>query len=492
MNKYKLDQANKPLFDELIKYGLNQSVIPFDVPGHKMGEGINSEFINAVGENIFKIDVNSLKQLDLLSNPTGVIKSAEELAADCFGADSAFFLVNGSTGGIQNMVLSVCKSGEKIILPRNVHKSTINALILSGAIPVYVRPYTDKVHGISMGVPFEDWKEAIDNNLDAKAVFILSPTYFGVTANLKKIIDYAHSKNMAVLVDESHGSHFGFSRDLPLNSMRQGADMSTISMHKTGGSLTQSSILLHNNGLIRRDTVRSVVNLSQTSSASYILMASLDIARYNLVQNDKLFSKMIDLSKYANEELNKIDGISCIKKDIENGDSIFEYDITKLVINVTELGLTGFSVYDIMKEEYQIQLELGETNVVLAIVSIGDSKKSINLLLDAFNRLAKKYKKHQTIKEVNFKINIPKMLMSPREAFFANTTLKNIDDCLGEIAGDSIMIYPPGIPLVIPGEVISQVIIDDYKFFNTEGNVVLGSQENYGEIKLKVIARKKV
>ncbi|XMB85805.1 aminotransferase class V-fold PLP-dependent enzyme [Mycoplasmatota bacterium WC44] len=492
MSKYKLDQSKKPLFDELIKYGLNQTVIPFDVPGHKMGKGINSEFIRAVGENIFKIDVNSLKQLDLLSNPTGVIKEAEELAADCFGADNAFFLVNGSTGGIQNMILSACNDGDKIILPRNVHKSAINALILSGAIPIYVTPYTDSIHGISMGVPYEEWKEEIDNNLDAKAIFVLSPTYFGVTANLKKIIDYAHSKDMAVLVDESHGSHFGFTKYLPINSMRLGADMSTISMHKTGGSLTQSSILLHNDGLIRRDKVRSVVNLSQTSSASYLLMASLDVARYNLANHkDEIFSKMIDLSTYANEELNKIDGITCINKDIENNDSIFEFDTTKLVINVTELGLTGFKVYDLLKEEYNIQLELGETNVVLAIVSIGDTINSLNTLIDAFIDLASKYKKTDTIKPISFKINIPKMMVSPREAFFADTVLKNIDDCIGEVAGDSIMIYPPGIPLVTPGEVITKIIIDDYKFFNKEGNVVLGSQDDSGEIKLKVLDRKR-
>lgn len=481
MNK---DQTKRPLFDELVKYS-NQSTVPFDVPGHKQGLGIHNDFKQVAGEQIFKMDVNSSKQLDLLSNPTGVIKEAEELAADCFGADNAYFMVNGSTAGIQNMILSAVRRDEKIILPRNVHKSTINALVLSGATPVYIKPYTDEIHGVSMGVSFEDVKEVLDEHSDATALFLLSPTYFGVTSDLKKIIDYAHSLYIPVIVDESHGSHFGFHEDLPMNAMRLGADMSTISMHKTGGSLTQSSILLHNDGLIPKERVRSVINLSQTSSASYLLLASLDIARYNLV-NHVDFNHMIELSHYARNQVNQIEGLFCMDSSLENEDSIYEVDPTKLVINVSKLGITGFKVYDLLKEQFNIQLELGETNVVLAIISVGDTKENIDKLIDALKTISQS-PIHKEIQTIHYKINLPEVVHTPREAFFADTEMLPIEECIDRISGDSIMIYPPGIPLIVPGEVFSKEILDDYIFFNQQGNVVVGSSNIEGKILLKVI-----
>ena len=481
---YKLDQTRKPLFDELVKY-TKQNVTPFDVPGHKQGRGIHSEFKKIVGENIFKMDVNSSKQIDLLSNPTGVIKEAEELAADCFGADNAFFMVNGSTASIQNMILSTVRSGEKIILPRNVHKSTINALVLSGAKPVYLKPYTDEVHGVSMGVSFIDVKNTIDANLDAAVLFMLSPTYFGVTSDLEKIIKYAHSFNIPVIVDEAHGSHFGFSNRLSENSIRYGADISTMSIHKTGGSLTQSSIMLHNNGLIPLARVRSVINLSQTSSASYLLLASLDIARHKLV-NDTNFEKIIDLAIYAKKEIDSIPGLFCLSEDIENGDSIYRTDPTKLVINVSGLNITGFAAYDLLKEKFNIQLELGETNVVLAVISVGDTMDNINILISALRKLSKAPGKTEA-KSIKYKMNIPISVLTPREAFFSESETISIDNCLGRVSGDSIMIYPPGIPLIVPGEVFSQEILNDYSFFNNQGNAVVGSSINEGKIQLKVL-----
>ncbi len=481
---YKLDQTKKPLFDELVKYS-KQDVIPFDVPGHKQGRGIHSEFIKVVGENIFKMDVNSSKQIDLLSNPTGVIKEAEELAADCFGADNAFFMVNGSTAGIQNMILATVRSGEKIILPRNVHKSTINALVLSGAKPIYLKPYTDSIHGISMGVSFNDVKRAIDENPDAAVLFMLSPTYFGVTSNLEKIIKYAHSFDIPVIVDESHGSHFGFSDRFSENSIRYGADISTMSIHKTGGSLTQSSIMLHNDGLIPKARLRSVINLSQTSSASYLLLASLDIARHKLA-NDTNFEEIIDLALYARKEIDLIPGLFCLSEEAENGDSIYRTDPTKLVINVSGLNMTGFAAYDILKEVNNIQLELGETNVVLAIISVGDTLENIDILISALKKLCKVTGDTET-KLIKYKMNIPVSILTPREAFFSETEMISIDNCLGRVSGDSIMIYPPGIPLIVPGEVFSQEILNDYSFFNNQGNAVVGSSLNEGKIQLKVL-----
>lgn len=483
----KNSQLDKPLFDALIKYGLKDKVTPFDVPGHKMGKGISEEFKNVVGENIFKIDVNSMKELDNLSNPIGVIKEAEDLASDLFKCDNTFFLVNGSTSGVQNMILAACNPGDKIILPRNIHKSAINGLVISGAHPVYIQPFIDKNIGVSMGSSFEEVKNTIDENLDAKAILLLNPTYFGFTMKIKEIIDYAHSFNIAVLVDESHGSHFYFDNEFPIGSMSLNADLATISVHKTGGSLTQSSMLLHNNGLIKREKVRSVINLMQTSSASYLLLASLDIARYNLANNKDLFKSIIQLSNYARAEINKIPNLKCITKEVLNGDEVYDMDISKLIIDVSEIGVTGFECYDTLKKEYGIQFEVGETNIVLAIISVGDALESINTLINALRDFSVKYKKPDKLGYSSVNISKPIVLITPREAFFKESEWINIEDSENKIAGDQIMIYPPGIPLVVPGELITKKIIKDFKFLMKYENQVVGPVFNGGTVKIKVL-----
>ena len=221
--------------------------------------------------------------MDNLLHPHECIKEAQELYALATNAQYAKFLVNGSTSGILVMLLSVLKAHDKIILPRNVHKSVINGLILSGAFPIFVMPEIDKETEIVNQISFEKWKETIDNNLDAKAIFIINPTYFGATADLKKIVEYAHEKNIIVLVDEAHGSHFYFNSTLPITAMDANADMATLSIHKTGGSLTQSSLLLIKSTLVDIEDVNNAFNLITTTSPSNILLASLDASRKFLV-----------------------------------------------------------------------------------------------------------------------------------------------------------------------------------------------------------------
>ena len=216
------------------------------MPGHKRGKG-NPDLTDFLGEKCLSVDVNSMKMLDNLCHPISVIKEAEELAADAFGAAHAFFMVGGTTSSVQSMVLSVCKQGDKIILPRNVHRSVINIMILCGAIPVYVNPDMNNDLGIALGMKLSAVEKAIQENPDAKAVLINNPTYYGICSPLEKITKLAHAHGMLVLVDEAHGTHFYFHDDLPASAMSVGADMAAVSMHKTGGSLTQSSFLLINN-----------------------------------------------------------------------------------------------------------------------------------------------------------------------------------------------------------------------------------------------------
>ena len=274
---YKLTQNRAPLLEALTEYRQSR-VVPFDVPGHKQGRG-TPELTEFLGKACLSVDVNSMKPLDNLSHPTSVIKEAEALAADAFGADDAFLIIGGTTAAVQAMIMSVCKRGDAIIIPRNVHKSAINALILCGIIPIYVDPGIHPELGISLGMCAADVEAAIAAHPEAKAVFVNNPTYYGICADLRRITEAAHRAGMAALIDEAHGTHFYFGNDMPLSAMAAGADMAAVSMHKTGGSLTQSSLLLMRRGRVNPDYVRTVINLTQTTSASYLLMSSLDIAR---------------------------------------------------------------------------------------------------------------------------------------------------------------------------------------------------------------------
>ena len=266
-----------PLIEAMMQYD-QRDVVPFDVPGHKHGRG-TKELVDFFGEKVMRIDVNSMKCLDNIGNPVGVIKEAQQLMADAYDADHAFFLTNGTSSGVQAMIMSACQAGDKVILPRNAHKSAINALILGGITPVYVQPEMNTRLGIAMGVTVEKIKEAIALHPDAKAVFLINPTYYGAASALKEITELCHKHDMAVLVDEAHGAHLHFHDELPMSAMEAGADMSAVSLHKTGGSLTQSSALLLKGDIIDKDRVKTILNLTTSTSASYLLMASLDGAR---------------------------------------------------------------------------------------------------------------------------------------------------------------------------------------------------------------------
>ena len=332
-----LTQQDAPLLEALEEHRLNR-VVRFDVPGHKGGRG-NQELSRFLGASAVQMDVNSMKNLDNLCHPVSVIKDAQELAAEAFGAKHAFFIINGATGANQAMIMSVCKAGDKLIMPRNVHRSAINALVVNGAIPVYVDPDENKDLGIPLGMRAEDVERAAIENPDAKAILVNNPTYYGICADLKKIAEIAHRHNMLLLADEAHGTHFYFGENLPCNAMAAGADMAAVSIHKTGGSLTQSAMLLCQD-TVNPDYVRQIINLTQTTSASYLLMVSLDIARRNLALNGReLYDKAVQYVNYAREEINRIGGYYVYGDELCNGDSFYAFDRTKLSIHTRNTGL---------------------------------------------------------------------------------------------------------------------------------------------------------
>ena len=471
------EQEKTPLLDALIAYG-QEPIVHFDVPGHKKRQ--SPEIEAAFGERVLRLDANSTPELDMLGHPTGVIAQAESLLADAFGASHAFMLVNGSSSGVQYMIITACRPKDKIILPRNVHKSAINALILSGAQPIFIEPETDCDFGITNGVRFETVKKAVVEHPDAKAVFIINPTYFGATSDLRAIVKLAHRHRMSVLVDESHGTHFPFHPDFPDSAMEAGADMATVSLHKTGGSLTQSSALLLNERFYTRSGVRTVINLFQTTSASYLLMSSIDLARKKLATKGKrLFDRLLLEIAEAKRVIAATPGLAVLTRDWVDGGGLHDYDETKIVIRVNGLGLTGFEAYNLLKSDYNIQAELAETYVVLFIVSIGDDAGTLKRLTDALSDLSRRFFGREAFfTEMRQMLIPPKSVISPREAFYADKRQVPLEEAAGEVCGESIMIYPPGIPLAIPGERLTREIIDHYKFYKSQECVVINDEEN--------------
>ena len=468
------EQTKAPLYEALENFR-KKRIVPFDVPGHKRGRG-NPELVQLLGEKCVGLDVNSQKPLDDLCHPASVIREAEDLAASAFGAAHSFFMVGGTTSSVQNMIFSVCKEGDKIIMPRNVHKSAINALILCGAIPVYVNPEVDKKLGISLGMEPKKLLEAVENNPDAVAVLVNNPTYYGICSDLKSIVEIAHGHGMKVLVDEAHGTHFSFSEKLPLSGMAAGADMSAVSMHKSGGSLTQSSILLLN-GSMNADYVRQIVNLTQTTSASYLLMASLDVSRRNLALNGKTsFEKVIDMSDYARKEINNIGGYYAYGRELINGTSVYDFDVTKLSVYTRDIGLAGIEVYDILRDEYDIQIEFGDISNILAYISIGDRKQDIERLVGALDDTRRLFKRDKAGMLSAEYVN-PKVAFPPRKAFYSDKVSLPLRASEGKICSEFVMCYPPGIPILAPGELITKEIIEYIVYAKAKGCSMQGTED---------------
>lgn len=467
-------QSRAPILEALEEFK-KMRIVPFDVPGHKRGRG-NPELTNFLGEKCLTVDVNSMKQLDNLCHPVSVIKEAEELAADAFGAAHAFFMVNGTTSSVQAMLLSVLKKGDKIILPRNVHRSVINALILCGAVPIYINPETNERLGIALGMTVSSIEKAIQEHPDAKAVLVNNPTYYGICSNLRAITELAHRSHMLVLADEAHGTHLYFGKGLPVPAMAAGADLSSVSMHKSGGSLTQSSFLLCGRN-VNHNYVRQIINLTQTTSGSYLLLSSLDISRKNLALNGrKIFGHVCELAGYAREEINQLGDYYAYSSELINGDSIFDFDITKLSVNTLEIGLAGIEVYDLLRDEYDIQIEFGDIGNILAYISVGDSPKQIERLIGALSEIKRCYKKGKSGLQKYEYMN-PTVVLSPQEAFYADKELVPVRNSSGRICSEFVMCYPPGIPILAPGERITKEITDYIAYAKEKGCSLTGPED---------------
>ncbi|MFN6538746.1 MAG: aminotransferase class I/II-fold pyridoxal phosphate-dependent enzyme [Nostoc sp. EkiNYC01] len=481
-----LNQDQTPLLDAL-KANAARPHAPFYTPGHKQGKGISQPLANLLGKAVFGADLTELADLDNLFAPQGVIQKAQQLAAEAFGASQTWFLVNGSTCGVEAAILATCGTGDKIILPRNVHSSAIAALILSGAIPIFLNPEYDSVLDIAHSITPNAVESALQQHPDAKAVLTVYPTYYGVCGDLRAIANITHQYNIPLLVDEAHGAHFSFHPELPTPALAAGADLTVQSIHKVLGAMTQASMLHIQGERIDGDRISKALQLLQSTSPSYVLLASLDAARQQMALHGKmLMSQTLQLAEEARTKISQLPGLSVLSPPFQGGlggsPGFVALDKTRLTVTVSNLGLTGFAVDEILDEKFAVTAEFASLQHLSFIISLGNTPADIQQLVQSFTTLAKEYRPTTaTIKNYiwqDFTITLDTNLhLSPREAFFAPSETLLLAKTGDRICAEIVCPYPPGIPVLMPGEVITKPVLDYLQQIQMMGGFISGCND---------------
>ena len=463
-----MNQNKTPLLDAINEF-IDTKPAYFRIPGHRLDKGISKKWTDKAGSEIFAYDVTETPFTDDLHSPEGAILEAQKLLAQLYKADKSFFLVNGTTCGNEAMIISAALEGQEIMIARNAHKSAMMGLIISGAKPVYVMPEVLADWGIQGGITPEAVRRTFVENPNCKALFLVSPSYYGICADLEEISKVCHEFGALLLVDEAHGGHIYFHKELPVGALEAGADICVQSFHKVTGALTQSSVL-HlkyrgiNDDII--DRISSNLHLVQSTSPSYLLMTSLDCARYELSQNGRqMMTQALEMAEYARNKVNNIKGFRCMTNEVIGKASVSGLDETRLVISAKEIGFTGFELDEHLFKNYAVNMELSDYENALAIITYANTKEDIDRLIGACQRISDEYS-NNIINKHNDKnkslyctySSMPVQKMTPRQAYFSESKEIEWSKAIGAISAGQIVPYPPGIPAVYPGELITQEI----------------------------------
>ncbi len=491
MDSYHIHAAQMPLVAAL-KTAAERRGAPFHTPGHRQGKGIARALGDWWGQAVFQADLPELPELDNLFAPQGAIAAAQALAAQTFGAEQTDFLVNGSTSGVIAAILATCNPGEKIILPRTVHQSAISGLILSGAIPIFLAPEYDAVRDIAHSITPTAVAAALTQHPDAKAVLLVSPTYYGVCGDVAAIADLAHQHNIPLLVDEAHGAHFAFHTHLPTPALLAGADLAVQSIHKTLAAMTQAAMIHRRGNRVQDDRLRKALALVQSTSPSYLLLASLDAARQQMAtQGASLMQRALDLAESARSRLRQIYGLAVLETDSANTPGFVALDRTRLTVTVSGLGLDGFTADELLHKTWGITAELPSLQHLTFIITPGNTEEDIERLVEAFQQLAQASHSHVlkagkpntiskeirsaalTSQNANFSTPTERPL-TLRDAFFSPSETIPIAQTLGRMSAELVCPYPPGIPVLMPGEVISPAAIAYLQQICIAGGMISG------------------
>lgn len=469
-----------PLVEAMKNYSAD-GALAFHTPGHKQGLGAHELLKNLITAEGLRQEVSLMEELDDLHSPHSCIKDAQISAAELFHADEVFFMVNGTTSAVQTMILSTLNEGDLVFVPRNSHRSVMSGIILSGAIPIFLPIKFDENLKIPLNLSVETLQLAIKKFPETKALILTSPNYYGVSSDLKKISELLHEKKMLLLVDEAHGAHLQFSKKLPISAMDAGADLAAQSTHKILGSLTQTSMLLAKKKFIDLEKIRRAASLLQTTSPNYLLLASLDIARLQMAEvGEEKISRAIELSKKLRAEINLIDGLKTFDA-VKN----FSLDLTKVTVNVENLKLTGLEAEKILRHELKIQCELSDVANLLFLITYADDEEKILKLLFALKKL-KSWKGEQKKNNFNYALRTTHYALSevsPRKIFFSESENIPLEKSVGKICAEEVTFYPPGIPILNLGEVITPEIVDYILENKKIGGRIIGA----ADVELKTI-----
>ena len=479
MEQHRDDILRAPIAEAMRAYAAD-GARAYHTPGHKQGLGAHPLLKALVTEEGLREEVSLMEELDDLHEPTMCIKEAQEMAAALYGADQAYFMINGTTGAIHTMLMGALRPGDAVLVPRNAHRSMIGGIILAGAHPVFLQPEVDERLGIAMGLTEETVARAIAAHPEAKALACVYPTYYGVTFDLARIAALVHAHDMLLLVDEAHGPHLRFSEALPPQAIDRGADMAAQSTHKILGAMTQASMLLVNGVRVDRERVREAASLLQSTSPNQLLLASLDIARLQMAENGReTVGQAVRLAGRLRSAINAIDGLWSFGPEYTCYPGATGLDATKITVQVTGLGLSGVEAESILRHRYKVQCELSDARNLLFILSYADKDEQADYLLRALQGLARDHRRgSEASGAVSTKLPaVPAQGMTPREAFFAPKGSVAFSEAEGHIAAEQVMFYPPGIPILCPGDVIDAASLRYIEAMQALGLKVVGPRD---------------
>ena len=481
------NQERTPLLDTLLAHA-RRDVTSFHTPGHKNGQGIDPKLRSYTGRNVYKLDVTVFPEVDSLHDPVGPIKKAQALMAQAYGVKYSQFLVNGSSVGNMAMLMSACHPGDSVILSRNAHKSTLSGIIMSGVWPIWIQPKVDQHLDVIFDSDAAQIEEALRQFPEAKAVFVTSPTYHGITTDLPQIAQLCHAKGKLLLVDEAHGAHLKFHKDFPTSAVEAGADLCVQSTHKILSALSQGSVLHVNSDGVDITRVRKILSLLQTTSPNYFILASLDAARRQVFfQGEKIFGRLIRLADQARERINRLQRVYCFTQG-EIRAKGYDLDVTKLTLNVTRTGLSGHDVEHLLAFEYGVQVDCADLFNLIAIMGSGTTRQDVEKLLSAVEAIDKK----EPGEEKNWVLQLPslatEMVMTPRDVFLQHRAKRvSLSKAAGHISAQTLTPYPPGIPVLIPGERITKEMCD-FLMDLADKDIRVSGQETEALRSVKVVA----
>jgi len=458
------DQRDTPYLDAVLRYRARHAT-PFHTPGHKDGKGAPPGLRELLGETCLGVDTAMAGGVEDTRESTHLIRLAEDYAAEAWGSERAWFLVNGSTSGIHALTLALCGPGRTVIIPRNAHKSMLAGLIFSGAEPVYVEPAVDPEWGIPLSVDAAQVASRLAAHPDATAVFVTSPTYNGLGTDLAAVAAAAHAAGIPFVTDQAWGPHLRFCSRLPIDAMSAGADAAVVSTHKLISGLTQTSVLLARSPRINLARLDGMVHMTQSTSPQALMYASIDAARQQMAtRGEELWAGAVELAEWARARLNELPGVRCLAHDVVERWRVASFDPTRLTVSTADLGHSGYELETILRDDYRIAVEAADPLNVVLNVTYGDSRADLERLVAALADYAGRYRDAASGERARrgtppVTPAFTRQVISPREAFFAPSRPLPLAECASHVSAEMVTPYPPGIPVLGPGEEISEEIV---------------------------------